>query len=640
MCSPAASQQALLSLTVNGKTGTQTQSGFQRFSYSCSGKVGQVYTLGSLPVTLSFKGTAPSTVEPESTVELSGFQGSVSVPGSLTSMFADDFGVTGVSGTVTKEDVIALSKGAKQTINVATPPITIATIPLIGGTTLTAFAPSAPQTVGPFHAGNAGAVVFVPGNVDVTVKVQGGYFSGATVALTCVPFGKPIALAVAPIAGSAGTTAPGSTGTSTTPKQAQGSATENYACSIGYRTSSTSLFSTLPVQITFGASFPSVVQPTSDFSLSGINAKVVVTQGISSALTTSFGLKVIKGTVTKAGFNVSHASVVTSPTPATVTLTSTITPGKPLALIVTEGPTSDATFLSSASGLITISGGTFVATATITDSYFSTLAIHVTCHPKAPEKPLAVIKIAGSNIVVPIVTVCPYEPVIPNGTPGTFGYVGVSANGAVYTFGAAKSYGTMCGRPIVEPVVGISSTPNEKGYWEVARDGGIFAFGNAHFYGSMGGKHLNQPIVAMASTHNGKGYYEVARDGGIFAFGHARFYGSAAAHKIKGHIVSMAVMPSDKGYWEVASDGTVYAFGKAGNDGSPSAHALHSVVTSITSTKDGNGYWILAKGGAVYAFGDAGSFGSSDTTTGAGVVGIATPSTGNGYVEVGAHGDA
>ncbi|MGH9103421.1 MAG: protease pro-enzyme activation domain-containing protein [Acidimicrobiales bacterium] len=36
------------------------------------------------------------------------------------------------------------------------------------------------------------------------------------------------------------------------------------------------------------------------------------------------------------------------------------------------------------------------------------------------------------------------------------------------------------------------------GYWEVASDGGIFSFGDASFYGSMGGRPLDKPIVGMA----------------------------------------------------------------------------------------------------------------------------------------------
>ena len=59
----------------------------------------------------------------------------------------------------------------------------------------------------------------------------------------------------------------------------------------------------------------------------------------------------------------------------------------------------------------------------------------------------------------------------------------------------------------------------------VAADGGIFAFGDAKFFGSMGGKPLNAPIVGMAATRRG-GYWMVASDGGIFAFGDAKFYGS------------------------------------------------------------------------------------------------------------------
>jgi hypothetical protein len=37
------------------------------------------------------------------------------------------------------------------------------------------------------------------------------------------------------------------------------------------------------------------------------------------------------------------------------------------------------------------------------------------------------------------------------------------------------------------------------GYRFVASDGGIFSY-NAPFYGSMGGKPLNKPVVGMAGT--------------------------------------------------------------------------------------------------------------------------------------------
>ncbi len=48
------------------------------------------------------------------------------------------------------------------------------------------------------------------------------------------------------------------------------------------------------------------------------------------------------------------------------------------------------------------------------------------------------------------------------------------------------------------------------GYWIDASDGGVFSFGNAHFFGSMGGKPLNQPMVGMVGTHDAQGYWTVA----------------------------------------------------------------------------------------------------------------------------------
>ena len=43
------------------------------------------------------------------------------------------------------------------------------------------------------------------------------------------------------------------------------------------------------------------------------------------------------------------------------------------------------------------------------------------------------------------------------------------------------------------------------GYWEAAADGGVFAFGDAAFYGSMGGKPLNEPVVGMAADGRRQG---------------------------------------------------------------------------------------------------------------------------------------
>ena len=102
----------------------------------------------------------------------------------------------------------------------------------------------------------------------------------------------------------------------------------------------------------------------------------------------------------------------------------------------------------------------------------------------------------------------------------------MASDGGIFDFGDAGFFGSMGGKPLNEPIVGIAPTPDGGGYWLVASDGGIFAFGDAGFYGSMGGKPLNKPIVGMAATPDGGGYWLVASDGGVFTFGDATFSGS------------------------------------------------------------------------------------------------------------------
>jgi hypothetical protein len=74
----------------------------------------------------------------------------------------------------------------------------------------------------------------------------------------------------------------------------------------------------------------------------------------------------------------------------------------------------------------------------------------------------------------------------------------------------------------------------------VASDGGIFAFGDAVFHGSMGGKLLNEPIVGLVATKDGGGYTEVASDGGVFNFGDATFLGSPVGTPLSGPIIGIA----------------------------------------------------------------------------------------------------
>ncbi len=80
-----------------------------------------------------------------------------------------------------------------------------------------------------------------------------------------------------------------------------------------------------------------------------------------------------------------------------------------------------------------------------------------------------------------------------------------------------------------------------QGYWMDASDGGIFSFGNAQFYGSMGGKHLNKPVVGMAATlrraaGTGKSRPTVASS----TSGDAGFGGSMGGKPLNAPMVGMA----------------------------------------------------------------------------------------------------
>ncbi len=219
------------------------------------------------------------------------------------------------------------------------------------------------------------------------------------------------------------------------------------------------------------------------------------------------------------------------------------------------------------------------------------------------------------------------------------GYYLSASDGGVFAFGAAGFFGSMGGRHLNAPIVGMAVTPDDGGYWEVASDGGIFAFGDAGFFGSMGGLHLNAPIVGIAPTPDGKGYWEVASDGGIFAFGDAGFYGSMGGRHLNAPIVAIAPTWDGKGYWEVASDGGIFAFGDAGFYGSMGGRPLNRPIVAIAATFDGRGYVLAASDGGIFAFGDAGFYGSmGGRPLNRPIVGAATTPDDGGYWEVASDG--
>ena len=121
-----------------------------------------------------------------------------------------------------------------------------------------------------------------------------------------------------------------------------------------------------------------------------------------------------------------------------------------------------------------------------------------------------------------------------------------------------KKISTTLVSSITSPVVGIAASPGG-GYWEATSTGSVFNFGSAQNYGSMAGKPLNKPIVGIAATPNGGGYWLVASDGGIFSFGDAKFYGSTGNQVLSSPITGMTPMANGSGYFEVSSSGQIFS---------------------------------------------------------------------------------
>jgi len=221
----------------------------------------------------------------------------------------------------------------------------------------------------------------------------------------------------------------------------------------------------------------------------------------------------------------------------------------------------------------------------------------------------------------------------PGGQHPTQGYRLSGRDGGVFAFGTDAFYGSLTGKHLNGPIVGMAATPDNQGYWLDGADGGVFAFGDATYYGGLGAQvHLNAPIVGMAATPTGKGYWLVAADGGVFSFGDATFYGSKGAGGATAKVVGMAVTPSGHGYWLVSADGNVYPFGDAVAHGSMYQKFLAAPITGIAATSSGNGYWFSGADGGVFAFGDAGFFGSEVGQHLVGAVdGIQPVKSGTGY---------
>jgi plastocyanin len=169
----------------------------------------------------------------------------------------------------------------------------------------------------------------------------------------------------------------------------------------------------------------------------------------------------------------------------------------------------------------------------------------------------------------------------------------VAKDGGVFALGGTRYQGSMGGKHLNAPIVGITTATTSPGgnggYDLVASDGGVFTFGSngngsgggPRFFGSMGGKHLNAPIVGIADTADSAGYYLAASDGGVFGFGSATFEGSTGGQHLNAPITGISVTGDlyiGRGYTLSAADGGVFTFGDATFLGSAAPFHPGSIV--------------------------------------------------------------
>lgn len=165
-------------------------------------------------------------------------------------------------------------------------------------------------------------------------------------------------------------------------------------------------------------------------------------------------------------------------------------------------------------------------------------------------------------------------------------------------------------------IVGIAPTADGNGYWLAGADGGVFSYGDAKFFGSMAGRPLNKPIVGIVSTADGNGYWLIGADGGVFAFGDAAAPSSnpLPGMKLNAPVVG-AARAGTSGLELTAGDGGVFALGGAPYLGSMAGQNLAKPVSGIAMKPGNGGYWLTARDGGVFAFGNTGFYGNAVSTS-------------------------
>jgi hypothetical protein len=184
------------------------------------------------------------------------------------------------------------------------------------------------------------------------------------------------------------------------------------------------------------------------------------------------------------------------------------------------------------------------------------------------------------------------------------GYLLISDKGVVYPFGL-HTFGDLRGVQLNAPIVAAVAVSD--GYLLVAADGGVFTFGRASFAGSLGGRTLPAPIVGIALTREQEGYWLVDAAGRVYPFGDARNYGDLSGATLDAPVVGIAENAdadwtgAHDGYLLATANGVVVPFGAAWFHGDVSRLKLSAPVAGIEDV--GQGYFLFAQDGGVFTFG-------------------------------------
>jgi myo-inositol-hexaphosphate 3-phosphohydrolase len=187
--------------------------------------------------------------------------------------------------------------------------------------------------------------------------------------------------------------------------------------------------------------------------------------------------------------------------------------------------------------------------------------------------------------------------------PGKSGYWMVGADGRVFNFGDAKSFGD-ASPPAGAQAIDLEPTPSGNGYWIIDDLGNVYAKGDAIVLPNLDRSKLTtaEVVTSLSATKTGKGYWIFTSLGQVIPFGDAVYYGDMSKTKLNGPVLDSIPTASGKGYYMVASDGGIFSFGDAEFKGSMGGTKLNKPVQSLVPDGDGSGYWLVASDGGIFAF--------------------------------------